>query len=143
MGTHLVFVTLCRKDRQRRGCAKSGAVTAQAPGTELGRAGTTKEAADAVLFARGAVPAQFSGIPAALPLQLYCTCGTDRVNSHKKKNHLEVGKERSFPLDKDNQISRNYLKRQSCLSDLFGCSKHTAATPPSEGKDFFFLPLLL
>lgn len=57
-----------------------------------------------------------------------------------KKNHLEVGKERSFPLDKDNQILRNYLKRQSCLSDLFGCSKHGAATPPSEGKAFFFPP---
>lgn len=115
-------------------------VVAQPAGTELGRADTREEAADTALFAWAAVPAPFSGTPTALLLQLDCACGTDGVNSHKKKNHLEVGKERSFPLDKDNQILRNYLKRQSCLSDLFGCSKHGAATPPSEGKAFFFPP---
>lgn len=58
---------------------------AQPAGTELGRADTREEAADTALFAWGAVPAPFSGTPAALLLQLNCACGPDGVNSHKKK----------------------------------------------------------
>lgn len=76
----------------------------------LGRREAKKEAEDALLFIQGIKAAQLLGNLAAFLLHLYFTCGTDGVNDNKKSFHLKIGKERCFPLNKEKQISRNFLK---------------------------------
>lgn len=75
-----------------------------------GRKEAKKEAEDTLLFIQGIKAAQLLGILIEFLLHLYFTCGTDRVNDSTKSFHLKIGKERCFSLNKEKQISRNFLK---------------------------------